>query len=187
MVEIWKDIAGYENLYQVSNLGRVRSLDRILNHWRGGKRLRKGCVIKTADFKNGYKYVTLCKDGKLKKYLVHRLVAFMFLQNPNNYPCVNHKDENPSNNNVDNLEWCTQRYNINYGTRNEKISKKLLNYQSWAKPVLQYTKQGDLINEYPSIMEAERQTKIHSGSISNCCNNKRKTSGGFIWRYKNEE
>lgn len=114
MIEIWKDILGYEGLYQVSNLGNVRSL----NYRRSGKTklLKQGTD-------NGYKRVELSKNGKKKKYWVHRLVAIAFISNPNNYKEVNHKDEDKSNNNVNNLEWCTREYNNNYGTRNKRTSE----------------------------------------------------------------
>lgn len=174
MVEIWKDIAGYENLYQVSNLGRVRSLDMYVNHWRGGKVLRKGRELNQCADGRGYNIVSLCKNKEKKTWRVHRLVAQAFIPNPDNLPCINHKDENKLNNCVDNLEWCDHKYNNNYGTRNERLSK----------PVLQYTKDGKFIAEYPSIHEAERNTNIDDGSISRCCNGKYKHTGGFKWRYK---
>lgn len=113
--QIWRDIPNYEGLYQVSNTGRVRSLNY--------RRTAKTKVRKQGTNKLGYKNVNLCKDGKRKGYLVHRLVAQAFIPNPNNYPVVNHKDENPSNNTVWNLEWCTQEYNINYGNCKQKIKE----------------------------------------------------------------
>lgn len=109
--EIWKDIKGYEGLYLVSNLGDVYSC-------LSNKKLKPGSD-------NGYLKVNLCKNNKVKQFTVHRLVALAFLPNENNYPCVNHKDENPSNNNVNNLEWCTYKYNNNYGSIRERISKTL--------------------------------------------------------------
>lgn len=185
--EIWRDIDGYENLYQVSNLGNVRSLDRYSQCKNNFKQFNKGCVLKQKNNKNGYKQINLHKDGKRKTYLVHRLVAQTFIQNPNNYPMVNHKDENKSNNIVDNLEFCTCEYNINYGTRTEKMIKTKTNNPSESKPVVQYTLNGYFVADYPSTHEAERQTGIHSGSISKCCLRKGKSAGGFIWKYKNEE
>ena len=113
--QIWKDIPGYEGLYQVSNTGRVRSL----NYNRTGETK----VLKQGTNKGGYKRVNLYKDGKFKIYFVHRLVALVFIPNPNNYPVINHKDENPKNNTVWNLEWCTQEYNINYGNCRKKMSE----------------------------------------------------------------
>lgn len=116
--QIWKDISGYEGKYQVSNTGRVRSLNY--------KRTGKIKVMKLSTNKLGYKIIMLSKNGKCKTWQVHRLVAQAFLPNPNNYPIINHKDENPKNNTVWNLEWCSQEYNINYGTRNEKASNSML-------------------------------------------------------------
>lgn len=115
MDEIWKDIPGYEGKYEVSNLGNVRSLN--YNHTGEIKLLKQGTN------KKGYKLVNLCKNGKQKCYLIHRLVAMTFIPNPNNLPIINHKDENKVNNNVKNLEWCTIAYNNNYGTRNERTSE----------------------------------------------------------------
>lgn len=112
----WKDIEGYEGLYQVSNTGKVRSL----NYNKTGQKK----ILKLGIEKRGYKHVTLYKNNKRKIFKVHRLVAQAFISNPNNYPCVNHKDENPSNNHVSNLEFCTVAYNNSYGTRLERMSAK---------------------------------------------------------------
>ena len=110
--EIWKPVVGYEGLYEVSSLGRVRSLDR----YDGRNHFIKGRILKLNDGGRGYLDVQLCSNGKVKHHLVHRMVAESFIQNPDNLPQVNHRDENPSNDNVDNLEWCDAKYNINYGT-----------------------------------------------------------------------
>ena len=117
--EIWKDIKGYEGLYQVSNLGRVKSFQ---NH--------RVFIRKQSHNKKGYLVLVLSKNNKNIQCRVHRLVAEAFLPNPNNYPCINHKDESRTNNTVDNLEWCTVQYNNYYGTRIDKIRKVI------AKPVL---------------------------------------------------
>ena len=134
---------------------------------------------------NGYYYVCLSKNGIVKNYFVHRLVAEVFLPNPDNLPCVNHKDEDKSNNNVDNLEWCTHEYNINYGTRNKRIGKSNTNGKR-SKPVLQYTLDGQFVKEWSSIMECKRNGYNH-GHIIECCRKNRKTHKGFIWRYKDEQ
>ena len=117
-MEIWKDITGYEELYQISNYGRVRSLDR----YDSMGRFKEGIMLKTYDNGNGYKKITLYKNGLCKTFSVHRLVAIAFIPNDNNLPQINHKDENPSNNHVDNLEWCTNEYNSNYGNHNLHLS-----------------------------------------------------------------
>jgi len=129
--EIWKDINGYEGIYQVSNMGRVRSLNRIITYIRENRKiskLQKGCIIKLATSTTGYLFTHLDKKRSIKYYRINRLVAEHFLLNPNNYPMVNHKNEIKTDNRVDNLEWCTHKYNVNYGTgiersRSAKIGK----------------------------------------------------------------
>ena len=171
-MEIWKDISGYEGLYQVSNLGRVKSLD--YNHTGREK------IMKPSVDKNGYLYVCFRKNGVKKWYKLHRLVAQAFISNPNNYPQVNHKDENPFNNFVNNLEWCDAKYNINYGTRTERVAEKK------SKQVLQIDKNTNkLIAEFPSLTEVERQFGISKSSISKCCKGKLNTAGKYKWQYKN--
>ena len=129
MIELWKDIKTYEGLYQVSNLGNVKSVDRYI--YAGDNSNHKYQHIKEHYLKlnGGRKYiqVILCKNGKTKAFLVHRLVAEAFIPNPNNLPCVNHKDENPKNNHVDNLEWCTYSYNNTYNGRIDNCKQKISN------------------------------------------------------------
>lgn len=173
MIEIWKDIQNYEGLYQVSNLGRVKSIIKKI-------------ILKNMVDKCGYEYVHLSKNNVQKRKSIHRLVAETFLDNKNNLPCVNHKDENKQNNNINNLEWCTYSYNNNYGTKIKKQSEKMLNNKKRSKQVIQYNLKNDKINEYLSLREAERQTKIKYIDISKCCKNKRKTAGGYIWKFKEE-
>ena len=170
MNEEWRDIEGYEGLYQISNLGRVRSLN-----CRG----HKGCIgILTPRLDGkGYEMVALYKEGKARNTKVHRLVAQAFIPNPNNYPQVNHKDENKTNNDVKNLEWCTNEYNHNYGTRNERVGKSL------SKKVICITT-GEIFN---SMREACSKYNIHTGSMTECCQGKRKTAGGYKWEYFKEE
>lgn len=132
----------------------------------------------------GYLYVTLFKNNKGKTCRIHRLVAEAFIPNPENLPTVNHKDQNKSNNCVDNLEWCNMVYQVNYGDRNNIVSKKLLNRKDQSKPVMQYTLDMEFVTEYPSIAEAERQTGINKSTIYYCLINKYKQAGGYIWRYK---
>ena len=130
--EIWKDIPNYEGLYQASNLGNVRSLDKIVNAGNQFgckfKITKKGKVLKQHINKYGYKRVTLIVDNKAKNFQSHRLIAQTFIPNPNNLPQVNHKDENKLNNKVENLEWCDSCYNINYGNRNKLVAEKLKKY-----------------------------------------------------------
>lgn len=186
MEEIWKDIAGYEGLYQVSNLGNVRSLDRLAFN---GKQM---CLVIGKDLKlrlqkNGYVRVSLSKGSKIKYCNIHRLVAEAFIPNPNNLPEVNHKDEDKTNNRVENLEYCDRKYNNNYGSRIERGIEKRINHPKLCKPILQFSLSGDFIKEYPSQKEAQRQTGVINQNIYQCCNGKRKQAGGYIWRYKKEQ
>lgn len=127
MAEIWRDIEGYEGSYQVSNLGRVRAVDRVVYgklSYKNG-RFVKGRVLKLRKNKEGYVKVNLNKDGVKSTYDVHKLVADAFMSNPNNFPQINHRDENKANNQVFNLEYCDAHYNTNFGTRNERIANSL--------------------------------------------------------------
>lgn len=163
MIEIFKDIEGYEGLYQISNLGSVKSLGN------GNSNNSKEKILKPTKDKKGYLYVDLYKDGKRKTYKVHRLVAQTFIENPNNLPQVNHKDEDKTNNAVENLEFCDAKYNINYGTRNEKISKQLMCLET-----------GKI---YPSTREVQKQLGFAHSNISKCCNGKLKQAYGYTWCY----
>lgn len=174
-MEEWKPVPGYEGLYEVSDRGRVKSLARKTNNQYGKEDiiLSPGWVHN----KNGYLFVHLCKDGVRERFLVHRLVALVFIPNPFNLPMVNHKDENPQNNSVENLEWCGADYNINYGNRTYRaVFKKSI-------PVFQYTKNGVFVKEYRSAVEAERETGICSQNISKCRAGKLPSAGGYIWKY----
>lgn len=171
--EEWRMIPGYEGLYMVSNKGRVKSL----NYMGKGKTV----ILKLNDCV-GYKDVVLSKDGIRKHFKVHRLVAMAFIPNPNNLPQVNHKDENPLNNCVDNLEWCTQEYNNNYGTRKDRCRKKML-ITSESKQIAQYTLDGRLVKIWDSMRDIERELGYSSGHICRCCKGQRKTAYGFIWTY----
>ncbi len=169
---------GYTN-YEVSSLGRVRSLGFDIYH--------PSKIITPHINNKGYFYVGLYKNKKQTKFLVHRLVAIAFIPNPNNYPCVNHKDCNPQNCCVENLEWVSHIGNMSYPPTRERLSEAhkglMLNYPGFSKPVAQYTLDGILVAIYPSIHEAERQTKIRNGDIYRCCKGQRHTAGGYIWQY----
>lgn len=203
--EIWKNIENYEGLYQVSNLGKVKSLDRIINDIKGKTYLLKGKEIKFSQNNSGYVLVVLSKNKKSKTYLVHRLVAETFIPNPNNLPQVNHKNEIKSDNRVENLEWCSAKYNINYGTcieraklhypsrkgkNNPNFSKKMSKelYEKLlkinSKPICQYSKQGEFIKKFNSISEAAKELNMKSSSsIQNCLYGKAKTAYGYKWQY----
>ena len=153
MVEIWKDIDGYENLYQVSNIGRVKSLETTKGKG-AGNYAREERILKMGKAR-GYYRVALCNKGEIQQFSVHRIVAQAFIENPNKLPQVNHKDENKLNNHVDNLEWCTQRENLNYGTRAERIGF------FHSKPVIQKTMQGEVIKENRSIVTGKQIGRAH--------------------------
>lgn len=176
MREQWEDIKGYDGVYQVSNLGRVKSID----HFDCNKRNRiKGRILKPAIKRNGYLQIALSdRTGKSKNYYVHKLVAEAFIGNCPKDCEVNHIDENKANNNVLNLEYVSHRININHGTN------LLRSAQKRRKPVLQFEKGGEYIAEFSSTIEAEKETGVWHNNISKVCKGKAKTAGGFIWRYK---
>lgn len=159
-MEEWKDIKGYEGKYQISNLGRVKSLN--YNNTKESKLLHQSLI-------NNYYSVYLWKRGKGKQYRIHRLVAIHFIDNPDNLPEVNHIDENKLNNRVDNLEWCNRKYNCNYGNRNKKLSRPI-----------QCIETGII---YPSILQTGKQTEINNYHIGDVARGKRHTAGGYHWRY----
>lgn len=161
--EIWCPIKGYESMYEVSDKGRVRSL-----------KFGKERILKPGRNPEGYLLVVLCKNGERKAYKVHRLVAKTFIPNPDNLPQVNHKDEDKTNNSVINLEWCDLKYNCNYGTRNKRISK----------PILQFTKDGEFVKEWKSSSEIKRNLGYSNCNISSCCTGRYKSAHNFIWKFK---
>jgi hypothetical protein len=184
--EIWKDIEGYEGIYQVSNLGQVRSLDRYTEQvgLQGStfERFRRGTIIKQTPNKRGYLMVGLYDASvhKKRRLYVHRLVAFAFVPGYSEDKEVNHKDEVITNNHADNLEWITQRENLNYGTRGYRVNKNR------SVGVEQYDTEGHLIATFKSMNDAERETGIYRNSIKLCCQGKTKTAKGYRWRYTEE-
>lgn len=184
-MEKWKEIKGYEGYYEISDLGRVKSLAR--SWYSTSKRGNpKKCgtpekILKPADNGTGYMIVNLSKNGKTKMKLVHRLVAEAFIENANNYPQVNHKDEDKTNNNAENLEWVTCIENLRYGTRSKRES------DTKCYIINQYDLQGNFIREWLGARKIEKELGIKNQGICMCCNGKLKTSGGYIWRYKHKE
>ena len=165
MEEIWKDIEGYEGLYQISNMGRVKAL-------------KKG-IIRKPRLGRGYLYLNLCKNGMKKTFKIHRLVAKAFIPNPQNLKCVNHKDENKLNNVVYNLEWCTFKYNTNYGTSLKRRA------ETQTRNIYQYDFNGKLIKIWHGLNEVKK-SGMSPSAISSCCNKIYKTSYGFIWKYERD-
>ena len=172
--EIYKDIKDLEGLYQVSNFGNIMSLNY---HMTGRAELLKPSLDK-----GGYLHIYLYKDRKRKFFFIHRLVAETFIPNPDNLPQVNHKDEDKTNNSVDNLEWCDNKYNSNYGTKPERISKANTNGKC-SKPVLQFSLTGEFIREWPSMAECTRNG-FSQGCVCLCCQGKKPHYKGFRWQYK---
>jgi hypothetical protein len=165
---MWRPIVGYEGIYEISRLGEVR-------------RIKTGRILTGYAGRDGYRRVGLTVNSETKPFLLHRLLAIAFIPNPFNYPCVNHKDEDKSNNSLSNLEWCTYRYNLNYGTHNARAN------ESRKKPISQYSKDGKFIRDWNSVTDLRNETGMDITHVSSCCRGKRKSANGFCWQYKNEK
>lgn len=174
--EIWKDVVGFEGKYQVSNLGNVRSLQN-----------KRGSlyILKKGKTPNGYLTVSLSKNNKIHHRIINKLVAEAFIPNPNNFSQTNHKNEIKEDNRAENLEWCTAKYNTNYGNRNSKISKKVRKTLTTmrSRPV-KCVETGQV---FIFMRCAARYINDHEGTISNICNHKPgfHTAGGYHWEYVN--
>lgn len=177
--EVWKDVVGYKGYYQVSNLGRIRTVGRVVSACYKSRQFIQGRIICPNRFPKGYLGCTLYKNGSQKLRYIHRLVAEAFIPNPNDLPQINHIDEEKSNNHVDNLEWCTASYNSSYGSRNDTNSL----------PVLQYSLEGEVIAEFPSIKQASEATGLSESTIMRCCRygyQRARRKNKFDWRFKDE-
>lgn len=187
-IEIWRDIPEYEGLYQASNLGRIRSLDRFVNA-SYGKRLVRSQIIRQS-VNNDYFYVVISKFDISVHLKVHQLIARAFIPNVENKPYVNHIDGNRQNNRVENLEWVTKSENAIHayrvlGRKSSASGPNSINKLK-SKPVSQYSKEGIFIKEWGSICDVSRDLGIPTGNISKCCMGNRNYAGGFKWKYKNK-
>lgn len=173
--EIWKDVKGYEGLYQVSNLGNIKSLARYKkNHSKLQKVEERKLNMYTNKY-NGYVYIVLTKNAIEKNIRVHKLVAQAFIPNSENKPQINHIDGNKENNRVDNLEWCTCKENVIHAYKNGLAKNKQ------KVKIRQYDKQHNFIAEFDGLLKASKELGISIGNISMCINNKRKTTNGYIF------
>jgi len=176
MEEIWKDVVGFEGLYQVSNLGRVKSFRKPLKLKSPDEYILKNYIAN-----NGYVQVTLYGKNNREKRLVHRMVAEAFIPNPSNLPQVNHIDENPSNNCSENLEWCTARYNNEFGTAQLRMSI------TKGRMIDQFLPTGEFVARYSSIHIASKITGHSLAQIKNSCYGHAIKGGNYVWRYVDEE
>ena len=193
MQECWRAVVGYEGYYEVSNLGNVKSIERLVRHSRSNiEFLRKGKLFKPSIERAGYLKVQLSVRGKSKYYFVHRLVAQAFLPNPDNLPEVNHKNEIKTDNNLDNLEWCSRLYNQNYGTKIERQKRTYrennsIKNKQYAKPkgrsIYKYDLKGNLIAISCDYLLASSVEDIPYRQIMAVCNGVQKTCRGYIWKY----
>lgn len=181
-MEVWKDVSWYEWLYQVSNLGRIKSLPKIWKWWHNWK------ILKWQNDKDWYLLIWLFKDKKCKKYKIHRLVMFVFNWESN--LDVNHKNWIKTDNRLENLEYCTRKFNINHSF-NELWRKSSNLWKFWkdnhkSKQILQYTKDWEFVKIWDSMMDIERVLQISHKNIWLCCKNKIKSCWWFIWKYKEQ-
>ena len=195
MEEIWKDIKGYEGLYQISSFGRIKSYDRYTPSKlkNTSKIKRKGKILKQSDDGSGYLQIILNDGVQRKAFKVHRLVAENFLSKEKfksmphedkttidiNKLEVNHiKEFEKHDNSIKNLEWCTKLYNCNYGTRNKRVNK--------GKKIKQFDLEGNFIKEWESIKQAGEYLNICKVGIARCCRKEQKTAGNYKWEFKEE-
>lgn len=181
-MEIWKNIENFD-MYEVSNCGRVRSKKIKRSRTLARKPEIKYRILKPHIDKRGYCSVIIQNNYYILKVSVHRLVAKAFLDNPNNLPSVNHINEDKLDNSVSNLEWCTNEYNSNYGTRNERIGKTAKHNMKQCKITDQYDLNGNFIKRWNSLEQIYRELNYGKSNISRCCSGKAKTAYGYLWKH----
>lgn len=187
LFEEWRDIKGYEGLYQISNYGRIKSYDRVIKQKNNSTAIKKGRILHLSCDGN-YLFIRLIDSNSVgKNHKVHRLVAFAFPDICGEWfegAVCNHKNEIKTDNRALNIEWCSQSFNVNYGTRNQRASEKNKN-GSCSKTILQYSLDEEFIKEWPSVSEIQRTLNYSRSFICQVCKNKVKQAYGFKWRYKN--
>ena len=177
MKEKWKDVLDYEGLYMVSNLGRVKHLPRTSGGGFGSRYIGEYLLKPKLEY-NGYLRVGLSRNYKMRYVSVHRIVAQSFISNPYNYPVINHKNENKQDNRVENLEWCTSKYNSNYGTSIDRRRK------AQSKKVYQYALNGSYMAEFQSATEAAKEVGGSRSGIALACEGKIRYAYNFMWSYR---
>lgn len=191
MKEIWIDIKGYENLYQISNYGNVKSLERTIKRDNKGNLFVKEKILKPGISGDGYYCVTLSKNGKTKFYKIHRLMALNFFENNGDNLVINHIDGNRLNNKLSNLELCTQSHNIReamkLGTFLPPSLNKFGKEHHRSKPVVQYDLSNNFIKEWENTMQVKRELGLNPSNITQCCKGHYKTAYGYIWKYREVE
>lgn len=186
--EVWKDIKDYEGFYQVSNMGRIKSLARTRKTKGNGIYHIKESILKQSITKKGYLRINLTKNSQGRKFQVHRLVAQTFISNPENKPQVNHINEDKTDNRVSNLNWMTDKENSNWGTaikraKQTKIDRGIV--QALCKTVLQYDLDGNFIKEWNSTQETGKGG-FNRGHVAACCRGEERQHKGYIWKYKED-
>lgn len=181
--EVWRDVVGYDNKFMVSNMGRVKMLERKVLANKSIKTIKEH-ILKQHVSTKGYLYVHLWSDNKKERQYVHKIVLSSFFRCKNANEECNHKNEIRTDNSLENLEWITHKENLNYGNRTRKHSESMKNHPSMSKGVIQMDMNGNFISEYPSLREAGRMLNIHMTNIKDCCKGKYKSTHGYIFKYK---